>query len=374
MSLVCAAVALAACGGGGDDAAMSEGMAADAGKRSALAAGSVSPKAPAATSTRPTSGVLFFATYGAKTDPLVLANPTITGGLYSIFWSEIETSRGQYDWSVLDEQIAEWRAVGKRVALRIVWSSSGYWRNPAAKTPTPQWVWDEGARFAYHEDSRTEVPLFWDPIYQKRAQEFLAAVAKRYDADPTVMFVDATPAAETNPYRFGTIDDNDPGFRDVFLATAASDGRRYSSTLWWETLQTYIGTVKSKFPTLPVLVTLNKAGMPEEPSRLSQVGDLATAKGLWVGQNGLRGSSFPSSRNAKNWLTWGATTQVFFETVSAAGGDTGTMQQLADACQRAACNWLNVYYQDVYKATPGTSTYDPAWEAALKDVASTVGK
>jgi hypothetical protein len=329
------------------------------------------PSATAPLAGRATSGPLFYGNYGSKVTSNVLANPSIKGGLYQLYWSQIETAQGKYDWSKIDAAIATWKAAGKGVALRIMWSSSGYWPDPAAKTPTPKWVFTAGARYALHKPSGTEVPLFWDPIYQKYAHQFIAALSARYDSNPTVMFIDATPGAETNPYRMGTIDDNDPTFRDTFLKTAASDGSKYSATLWWSTLQVWATTIKSYFPTLPVLITLNKAGMPEEKSRLTDMGNLVTSQGLWVGQNGLRGSAFTGS-SSNQWLTWGKTTQVFFEQVALSGGDTGTMQELVDACQRAGCNWLNVYYRDALKATPGESTYDPKYEAALKDLASTV--
>jgi hypothetical protein len=373
-------IGLAACGGGTENEPTAEAAGAETTQTTAEArdaeamteaAGDETLQTAAAAATgRPTSGALFYGNYGSKTDSMVLANPSLQGGLYQLYWSQIEPVQGQYDWSEIDGHIATWKAAGKGVALRIMYSSSGYWPDPAAKTPTPRWVYDAGARYAFHAPSGTEIPLFWDPIYQKHAHEFLAAVAARYDSNPTVMFIDATPGAETNPYRFGTIDDNDPGFRDTFLNTAASDGSKYSASLWWSTLQTYVTTVKSHFPTLPVLITLNKAGMPGERSRLTDMGNLVTAQGLWVGQNGLNGSSY-TGNSANQWLTWGKTTQVFFEQVALSGGTTGTMQELVDACQRAGCNWLNVYYRDALKATPGEPTYDPKWDAALDDLAAT---
>ena len=206
--------------------------------------------APAPSVQRPTSGVLFYANYANESETRALANPSITGALYQIYWSEIEPAAGDYRWSQLDANLARWRNAGKKVALRIMWSSSGYWPDPAAKRPTPQWVWDAGARRAYHAASDTEIPLFWDPIYLRHAQAFLAAVAARFDADPDLLFIDATPGAETNPYRAGTIDQLDPGFRDAFLLTAASDGTRYSDDLWWATLRSYISTLKARFATL----------------------------------------------------------------------------------------------------------------------------
>jgi hypothetical protein len=312
-------------------------------------------------------------------DPLVLANPSIAGGSYVVFWSEVEKAQGQFEWAKMDASIAEWKAAGKGVSICVMWSASGYWRNPAAKTPTPQWVWDAGAKFALHSPSGTEVPLFWDPIYLKHAHAFLDALAAKYNRESAVFYIDATPGAETNPYRFGTIDLYDPGFRGVFTSTKASDGTTYTDALWGSALHTYITTVRDHFQQpaisgLPVLITLNKGAMPGSKSRTQEIGDLVVSSGMWVGQAGLKGGAYTGRAAVAPWLKWGASTKVFFETASAAIGATGTMQELVDACQRAGCNWLNVYAVDGLRATPGTRTYDHAWDAALDDLAATVGQ
>jgi hypothetical protein len=83
-----------------------------------------------------------------------------------------------------------------------MWCSSGNWPLPAARTPTPQWVWDRGAKFAGYELNGTEIPLFWDPIFKEHARQFLAEVARKFGNNPRLLFVDVTPGAETNPYRY----------------------------------------------------------------------------------------------------------------------------------------------------------------------------
>lgn len=330
--------------------------------------------APPPAAQRAAAGVLFYANHLNEAESRVLTHPSIVGALFQIYWSEIEPAPGDYRWSQLDANLQRWRGAGKKVALRIMWSSSGYWPDPAAKRPTPQWVWDAGARHAYHAASGTEIPLFWDPIYQRHARAFLDAVAARFDGDVDVLFIDATPGAETNPYRSGTIDQLDPGFREVFVGTAASDGTYYSDDLWWATLRSYIGTLKARFATLPVLVTLNSGALAGQPSRLQQVGDLAVASGLRVGQNGLKGSSYTDAGSRTNWLRWGNQTGVFFEMASATGATEGTMQEVVDACIRVSCDFLNVYATDVLKATPGITGYDPAWAAALGAAAAALGR
>jgi hypothetical protein len=54
------------------------------------------------------------------------------------YWSEIEKENGRYDWSLIDLRMKPWVDAGKKVAFRVYWIGSGYWRNPAARTATPQ--------------------------------------------------------------------------------------------------------------------------------------------------------------------------------------------------------------------------------------------
>lgn len=97
-----------------------------------------------------------------------------------------------------------------------MWSSSGYWRNPVAGKPTPAWVWKAGAKYAYHKESNTELALFWDPIFREHAMNFMKAVNKHFKNNKEILFIDVTPGAETNPYRFGTINRKDPQFKESF--------------------------------------------------------------------------------------------------------------------------------------------------------------
>ena len=62
---------------------------------------------------------------------------------------------------------------------------SGNWPEPAAKHPTPQFVLDAGAVTVRSESSKTDIPLFWDPVYRKHANRFLAEVAQSSTAIQT---------------------------------------------------------------------------------------------------------------------------------------------------------------------------------------------
>ncbi len=318
-------------------------------------------------SRNPKSGILFYASYLYKDNVAAVSNPHIIGALFQIYWSEVETSDSVYAWESLEAQMQPWLNAGKKIALRFMWSSSGYWPDPSAKTPTPQWVWNRGAKFAFHSASRTEIPLIWDPIYKRYAVRFMKEAARKFDADTTILFLDVTPGAETNPYRFGTIDQIDPDFRQRFRSATSSDGRVFEDSLWITTVQSYIDSSASIFGQLPLLVTLNRGGMPDGPNRLIDFGNYAAKRKFYVGQNGLKGSSYLTSSESKSaFLNWAAQTKLFFEMVAATGGTTGTLMEVMHAALRIRCSYLNVYAIDVLRGTVGHSSYDPEYENALQ--------
>lgn len=314
------------------------------------------------------AGMLYFASYGKEATQEVIDNPYIIGGLYTLIWSEVEPEKGKYDWSAADAFIERWARSGKKTALRIIWSTSGYWNNPAARRPTPEWVWDEGARYAYHEGSDTQIPLFWDPVYRSCAMELLREINSHFGDNKDILFIDVTPGAETNPYRFGTIHRRDPGYKAVYEATKASDGRTYTDELWRETVLDWINRTAEIVSDLPCLVTLN-VGSLKGTSYFQDFGQCAVDHGMYVGQNGIKEGSYEKGDNERKKLfeRWAKTTKLFFEMVHAAEtANTGTLQGVMDAARRIHCSYLNVYAVDVMKSTPGHQTYDSRWEQAMK--------
>lgn len=318
---------------------------------------------------RPEKGLLYYAKadFAFADNAEVIRNPHISGALFQVIWSEVEKEKGKPDWSQVDRWIKPWTDAGKSVAIRIMWCTSGNWPKPYYKTPTPKWVWREGAKFAFHEPSGTEIPLIWDPIYKKYAWRFLEAFAGRYDANPGILFIDVTPGAETNPYRFGTIAKTDPGFKDRYSATRASDGRDYSEALWLDTLKEWIDASDRIFQRTPLLVTLNIGGL-RSADRSGEIGDYCVSKGFYVGQNGLNGRSYmdASSPRTASFLRWSENTKLFFEMAAGAGPRTGSLMEVMKAAARIKCSYLNVYPEDVIRGTPGQRNFDPAFAAALE--------
>ena len=110
-----------------------------------------------------------------------------------VLWNDIEPEEGEYRWDLFDAAAQNWIAKGKKVAFRIICCNQ-------TETATPQFVRDAGAkgyRFEYRTDtvSSGKLPPRWEPVYDDpvflaKLENFIKAFALRYDGDPNVAFVD----------------------------------------------------------------------------------------------------------------------------------------------------------------------------------------
>lgn len=313
-------------------------------------------------------GLLFFATPDERIDAAAAQNPHLVGALLTLYWSDIEAVEGRCDWTALERRREVWTKAGKKVALRVMWVSSGNWPAPAADRPTPQWVFEKGARFVVAEKTTrpTQIPLVWDPVYRESASRFLQQLAGRFDGDPEILFIDVTPGAETNPYRFRRINVIEPEVRQRFADALASDGRKYSHELWLESVKSAVDAAAAAFTRTKLLVTLN-VGSLDGPEQFQAIGAHCVARGCYVGQNGLNGRSYQAdSPRRRAFLEWGEKTGLYFEMVDASGGGTGTLREVMQAAERIGCDYLGVYAVDVLKGTRGRAEFDAEYEQALE--------
>jgi hypothetical protein len=107
-------------------------------------------------------------------------------------WTHIEPQKGVYNWSFIDTQIQRFRAAGKNVYLGITCSETGL------KYATPEWVRQEGAQGVLwrsgsgpttSEDSLW-IPYFDDAVFLRNLETLLAAMARKYDGNPSVSGMD----------------------------------------------------------------------------------------------------------------------------------------------------------------------------------------
>ena len=134
----------------------------------------------------------FIENYGSKLEP----SDTLDDwpGLSTIFlrvpWSYLEPKEGEFNWALLDTPAQRWIAKGKPIALCV--SSTESWLRHA----TPQWVQDAGAKGVEFDfgkgvkpGGKLWEPDYLDPVFLAKLENFLTALARRYDGNPNVAFV-----------------------------------------------------------------------------------------------------------------------------------------------------------------------------------------
>jgi hypothetical protein len=126
--------------------------------------------------------------------------PWIDGLMIRTTWEDIENTKGTYDWSYLDSQIAAMASAGKKAAIDI---DAGW--------ATPAWVYTDGSASytsadgwtltAAHSDSQAtspnwcqnvKIPVPWDTTYLSDLGTFIAALGARYATNSTVVLVHVT--------------------------------------------------------------------------------------------------------------------------------------------------------------------------------------
>ncbi|HXY38146.1 MAG TPA: DUF4832 domain-containing protein, partial [Vicinamibacteria bacterium] len=101
------------------------------------------------------------------------------------FWSALEPEQGKVRWDIIDSALAEARAHGQALAIRLMPYDQGH--------PLPEWYRLCGARRANQptdEDGTIWQPDFSDPLYLKHWGELVGEAGRRYDGHPYLDSVD----------------------------------------------------------------------------------------------------------------------------------------------------------------------------------------
>ena len=124
--------------------------------------------------------------YGMPSDHRASTLAYAAVGYLRYDWSTIEPTEGQYNWSVIDDALNAWKAQGKQFAFGVMNADSSEENVPYI---TPQWVFADGAAslqsHSFDQISGATglqyIPVWNDPIYLRKVQTFLNALAQRYD-------------------------------------------------------------------------------------------------------------------------------------------------------------------------------------------------
>jgi hypothetical protein len=131
--------------------------------------------------------------YGSKLEPSDTLEdwPGLSVIYLRVPWSYLEPKEGEFNWSLFDTPAQRWIGKGKQIALRVSCCES--WLRDA----TPRWVQEAGAKgvdFEFGAGVKPGGPLwepdYQDPIFLEKLDHFLSAMARRYDANPNVAFID----------------------------------------------------------------------------------------------------------------------------------------------------------------------------------------
>ncbi len=132
--------------------------------------------------------------YGSKLEPSDTLDwfPGCSVVYLRLPWAFIEPEEGVFNWAILDTPAERWIAKGKKVAFRFTCCES--WLRWA----TPEWVARAGAHGVEYEfgvgpreGGPLWAPLYDDPVFLEKLDRFLVAVARRYNGNPDVAFLDA---------------------------------------------------------------------------------------------------------------------------------------------------------------------------------------
>ncbi len=167
----------------------------------ASAQGSISNAAsPSATITpQTTNDVLLnpgkgWVLYGSPVNQSASTMAYASVGYVRYDWSSIEPSEGQYNWSVIDNDLNAWVAQGKQFAFGVMNANS----SDAVKYITPRWVFADGAASVRCTTidgimGNTGIqyePVWNDPIFLQKVRDFVTALARRYDNNPHIAYID----------------------------------------------------------------------------------------------------------------------------------------------------------------------------------------
>src|SRR5262249_6673843 len=116
-----------------------------------------------------------------------LANPYVSGLRIRVPWKRAEPSPGVYRWDAIDQALAQARAAGKLLMIRIL-----------AGIFTPDWVDAQVPTLTFSNaylynpkayPSTATMPVPWDPRFLSLWRGFVDALGAPYDGDPTIYSV-----------------------------------------------------------------------------------------------------------------------------------------------------------------------------------------
>jgi len=133
--------------------------------------------------------------YIIREDSHLLDFPGMDHIYIRLAWAYLEPQEGEFNWDIIDNIINKWTEKGLKISFRISCKETSTDRIEQ-QFATPKWVMEAGAKGDYYRRGKKVgpdgpwEPVFDDPVYLEKLENFLRAFAKRYDGKPGLRYVD----------------------------------------------------------------------------------------------------------------------------------------------------------------------------------------
>jgi hypothetical protein len=216
--------------------------------------------------------------YGSQLEPSDTVDdwPGLSTIYLRVPWSFLEPQEGHFNWSLFDTPAQRWIAKGKKIAIRV--SCCEGW----CRYATPKWVHDAGAKgvdFEFGkgpcENGSLWEPNYVDPVFLAKLEHFLSALARHYDGNPNVAFIDVG--------SFGMWGEGHTGF-----------GSRLDEARTLEAVKKHIDLHVKHFHHTLLCISDDVAG-PSKPGRHFPETDYAISKGVTLRDDSILVQAPPNS-------------------------------------------------------------------------------
>jgi len=133
--------------------------------------------------------------YVIREDADLLKLPGMDHLYIRLAWAYLEPKEGQFDWEVIDDIIDKWVGHGLGISFRISCKETSTDR-VEQQFATPKWVMEAGAKGGFYRSGQQVgpdgpwEPVFDDPVFLEKLENFLRAFAARYDGKPWLRYLD----------------------------------------------------------------------------------------------------------------------------------------------------------------------------------------
>lgn len=216
--------------------------------------------------------------YGSKLEPSDTLDdfPGLTVIYLRVPWAFLEPEEGKFNWWLFDTPSQRWIDKGKQIAIRVSCTES--WLRYA----TPEWVKNAGAKgvnFNFGkgpaQDGALWEPDYLDSVFLKKLENFISAMAKRYDGNPNVAFIDIG--------SFGMWGEGHTGF-----------GSRLDEKQTFEACKAHIDLHLKYFKKTLLCISDDVAGA-SKPGRHFPITDYALSKGVTLRDDSIMVQPPPNS-------------------------------------------------------------------------------